>query len=205
MGVGQSPSCLREHHGLPALQLTSDVSERNWVSGCQPVSLLPLPTWLSVFLGILGPCCISWQGLQERRCFPGKELRKTPKLDSYILLPILSTDKGYAQGIETENTAKRKISPGKHHLEKKGQDLFVDFNTVQRGKFLLLILAAIIICGPDSRGCKAYKIKLFGLQNKTAKRSNSHPQKELMHLQGQLYLDHSRLRNAPCELGSLLI
>lgn len=119
MGVGQTPSCLREHHGLSALQLTSDVSERNWVSGCQPVSLLPLPTWLSVFLGILGPCCISWQGLQERRCFPGKELRKTPKLDSYILLPILSTDKGYAQGIETENTAKRKISPGKHHLEKK--------------------------------------------------------------------------------------
>lgn len=53
--------------------------------------------------------------------------------------------------------------------------MFIDFNAVQKGKFLLLILAAIIIFGPGSRSYKAYKIKLFGLQNKTAKRSNSHP------------------------------
>lgn len=95
------------------------MSERNWVSGCQSVSLLPLPTWLPVFLGSLGPCCISWQGLQRRRCFPDKELRERPKLDFYILIPILSTDKGYAQGTEAENTEKNKDFSWKHHLEKR--------------------------------------------------------------------------------------
>lgn len=60
MRVGWSLSYPREPHGLSALQLTSDASERGWESSWQLVSLLPLSTWLPVFSGNLEHYCISW-------------------------------------------------------------------------------------------------------------------------------------------------